>query len=452
MNMHQAAQTLANMRQLEEEQRLLQQRMAATEMKNVKIMTALQDIVTNQGKMYQDIVTNQRKMHQDLFSNQVKMHRSLSTYAKDIVSRSHRDAQALANQMQEMKTKKKTNRISDFDREQMILVIEIIFKSNFQNEATSKQTDAQLQNIYPLIQCRKRRRNKVVEDIENHLYTRHSNAKQEYVNVTTIVSRVKDAWLSIHPQKKQFLPPPPFKQFSKEEDDFILAEYKNNKGMWTAIAFRLNRKFPQLERTPTDVSARFHQLTSATGGTLVLHKDAVRGGKINQEEGLTNQKSCLFAQKLDCNFVKDVTIPDGCQVKAGTSLKKIWRLSTPSGIPEGCRLAFVCGNNLGIQEQMILPAVKGSSEFDVELTIKVPSEKGSYRGDWRLESPQGKYFGPRLITDITVDSSPHEEYREERSKKRKKQTALGPAEVPDFFVFDPTFFDIGPKCDVYINA
>lgn len=139
------------------------------------------------------------------------------------------------------------------------------------------------------------------------------------------------------------------------------------------------------------------------GPTLWCDLDVSETNTENSKE-IRHQKSCLFAQNLDCNFLEDVTIPDGCQVEADTSLEKIWRLSTQSGIPEGCRLVFTCGDNLGIQEQMILPAVKGSSEFDVYLTIKVPSEKGSYRGYWRLVSPQGKHFGPTLWTDITVAS------------------------------------------------
>lgn len=113
-------------------------------------------------------------------------------------------------------------------------------------------------------------------------------------------------------------------------------------------------------------------------------------------------------------FVADVTIPDGSQVAAGTSFRKTWRIQNSGSCTWDGRYFFVHagGTNLGAVPLVNpLPATVAPGQMvDLSVQMLAPVTPGSYQSDWKLQTPQGAYFGvgrssSPLWVKITVPSA-----------------------------------------------
>lgn len=96
-------------------------------------------------------------------------------------------------------------------------------------------------------------------------------------------------------------------------------------------------------------------------------------------------------------FVADVTIPDGSQIMAGDTFNKVWRIRNNGTCVWDGRYTFVHagGPTLGaVTETMPLPAaVAPGQTIDLSVVMLAPVTAGSYQSDWKLQSPQGAFFG-----------------------------------------------------------
>ena len=115
-------------------------------------------------------------------------------------------------------------------------------------------------------------------------------------------------------------------------------------------------------------------------------------------------------ERLHCKFVSDVEGRDGQNVVAGSTIRKIWRVSNPGKEwPVGC--SFVCVQG-GFQGAPVsLPPLSTNAEHNISVTCTVPTTIGRYQSFWQAKDPQGKFFGDRLWIDITVteEASPDEQ-------------------------------------------
>jgi hypothetical protein len=106
----------------------------------------------------------------------------------------------------------------------------------------------------------------------------------------------------------------------------------------------------------------------------------------------------------DATFVTDVTIPDDTELAPGTEFVKTWRLRN-SGTCDwgpGFQFVFVEGERMGGPATVgVQPTLSGAT-VDVSVPLQAPQEPGSYRGRWRMRTPDGRDFGSRPFVRIVV--------------------------------------------------
>jgi hypothetical protein len=99
-----------------------------------------------------------------------------------------------------------------------------------------------------------------------------------------------------------------------------------------------------------------------------------------------------------CNsaqFVRDVTVQDSTPFDPDTTFVKIWRVKNTGSCTwtQDYSLVFVSGNAMGAKNVALPTKVGPDQTVDLSVTMKAPSNSGSYRGDWMLNSPSGTRFG-----------------------------------------------------------
>lgn len=101
-------------------------------------------------------------------------------------------------------------------------------------------------------------------------------------------------------------------------------------------------------------------------------------------------------------YVKDVTIPDGTEVTAGTKFTKTWQLKNNGCLdwPAGTKLVFVEGNQMGGPASVDVPATPVEQTRDISVELTAPTAAGEYTGYWKLQSPDGFQFGDRIYVQI----------------------------------------------------
>ncbi len=105
-------------------------------------------------------------------------------------------------------------------------------------------------------------------------------------------------------------------------------------------------------------------------------------------------------------FVMDITVPDGTTFMPGKSFDKVWRFMNTGDCPwpEGTMLTFVSGDKLGAPDQAPAGAPQPGATTDVSVNMVAPEEPGTYKGTWRLVTPDGVSFGPEVYVKIVVKS------------------------------------------------
>lgn len=145
---------------------------------------------------------------------------------------------------------------------------------------------------------------------------------------------------------------------------------------------------------------------SNNGANTVTAIDLASGrvtGTLNMQEphSIAIASRTEASQSADCaRFVADVTLPDGSEVAAGTTLEKRWRLRNCGARDwgEGYRAVRV-GGDFGPAEF----AVSGTANTAVELgtSITAPSLPGRYRATYRLRGPS-VLFGDTFWVELVV--------------------------------------------------
>ena len=100
---------------------------------------------------------------------------------------------------------------------------------------------------------------------------------------------------------------------------------------------------------------------------------------------------CYWAQ-----FIKDVTIPDGSDIEAGSHFTKTWRLKNIGTCTwtSDFDLIFVSGNAMSAPAVVdINTTVRPGETVDLSLQMTAPNKTGSYAGYWQLRSHNGILFG-----------------------------------------------------------
>lgn len=117
-------------------------------------------------------------------------------------------------------------------------------------------------------------------------------------------------------------------------------------------------------------------------------------------ETATQVSSATSVATEDCEnkatFVSDVTIPDDTNIPSGEDFNKTWRIrnnGTCTWNPE-YDLIFDSGNIMSGPATVPIPAVVTPGEsVDLSVSLQAPASSGTYKGNWKLRTPQGLIFG-----------------------------------------------------------
>ena len=104
----------------------------------------------------------------------------------------------------------------------------------------------------------------------------------------------------------------------------------------------------------------------------------------------------------DLAFLEDLTIPDGMQLTAGSTIEKQWKVKNNGTCDWGVgyTIQLVSGPDLGSGGSQTLAAVPSGSELVISLYFTVPAETGRYTATWRASDATGKQFGDWFSIEI----------------------------------------------------
>jgi hypothetical protein len=115
--------------------------------------------------------------------------------------------------------------------------------------------------------------------------------------------------------------------------------------------------------------------------------------------GVTGGTACY-----GMTFVSDVNVPDNTQMTPGQSFTKTWKVKN-SGTCKwdaGFKFAFTGGNAMGGNTYTLPAEVAAGAVTDVSVAMTAPTAAGTARGNWRMQTAGGEFFGNEVYVIIVV--------------------------------------------------
>jgi hypothetical protein len=111
-----------------------------------------------------------------------------------------------------------------------------------------------------------------------------------------------------------------------------------------------------------------------------------------------------MACQPSARFVEDVTVPDDSLYNSGVKFTKTWRLRNDGECtwPAGTGWVFIGGDLLGAQSPAEVELAEPERIIDVSVDMVAPAAPGTYKSYWRLQAPNGEFFGDQAYVRITV--------------------------------------------------
>jgi len=145
---------------------------------------------------------------------------------------------------------------------------------------------------------------------------------------------------------------------------------------------------------PTQTPAPTLPVATSTGGTPFGLGTAPVGG-------VASTSSCY-----GLTFVSDVTIPDNTQMDPGETFTKTWKVQNAGSCAwePGFKFQSTGGNNMGATAFTLPSAVAAGATYDISVPMTAPNAAGTVRGNWRMSTAAGQYFGDEVFVVIVVGS------------------------------------------------
>ncbi len=155
----------------------------------------------------------------------------------------------------------------------------------------------------------------------------------------------------------------------------------------TALAAPSETPFPTLT-----ASATFEPFVTSTGGALPLASATTSGG-VNSCYRMT--------------FANDVSIPDDTAVTPGQNFTKTWKVlnSGTCAWDAGFKFVFVGGEQMSGVTFTLPSAVPPNATLDISVAMIAPTKTGKLRGNWRMQTAGGQFFGDEVYVQIVVGGS-----------------------------------------------
>ncbi|HET9910222.1 MAG TPA: NBR1-Ig-like domain-containing protein [Anaerolineales bacterium] len=107
-------------------------------------------------------------------------------------------------------------------------------------------------------------------------------------------------------------------------------------------------------------------------------------------------------------FVSDVSVPDNTTMTPGQTFTKTWKVLNAGTCAwdAGFKFAFVGGEQLNGTTQTLSASVAAGATFDISVPMTAPTNRtGTLRGNWRMSTASGQFFGDEVYVQIVVGGS-----------------------------------------------
>jgi len=106
-------------------------------------------------------------------------------------------------------------------------------------------------------------------------------------------------------------------------------------------------------------------------------------------------------------YVSDVSIPDNTQMTPGQTFTKTWKVKNTGTCAwdAGFKFAFVGGEQMGGTTYTLTSSIAAGAEIDISIAMTAPNKTGSLRGNWRMSTAGGQFFGDEVYVLIVVGGS-----------------------------------------------
>ena len=117
------------------------------------------------------------------------------------------------------------------------------------------------------------------------------------------------------------------------------------------------------------------------------------------QSGISPTTSCY-----QMRFVSDVTIPDNTQMTPGKTFTKTWKVKNTGSCAwdAGFKFAFVGGEQMNGVAFTLPASVAAGAETDISVAMVAPNKPGTLRGNWRMSTAGGQFFGDEVYLVIVV--------------------------------------------------
>lgn len=134
-------------------------------------------------------------------------------------------------------------------------------------------------------------------------------------------------------------------------------------------------------------------LATSTGGVLL--------GAATAPVGATTA-SCYGLR-----FVSDVSIPDNTQMDPGETFTKTWKVQNAGSCAweAGFKFQSTGGSAMGASAFTLPSSVAAGASYDISVPMTAPSANGTVRGNWRMSTAAGQFFGDEVFVQIVVGSA-----------------------------------------------
>ena len=159
----------------------------------------------------------------------------------------------------------------------------------------------------------------------------------------------------------------------------------------TATAFAAPTSTPAVSPTPL---VTLTPLVTSTGG--------VAFGNTAPAGGVGATASCY-----GLSFVSDVTIPDNTPVTPGQTFTKTWKVKNAGSCAwdAGFKFAFTGGEQMGGTSYTLPSSVAAGAVTDISVPMTAPNKTGTLRGNWRMSTASGQFFGDEVYVQVVIGGS-----------------------------------------------
>lgn len=104
------------------------------------------------------------------------------------------------------------------------------------------------------------------------------------------------------------------------------------------------------------------------------------------------------------SFVSDVTIPDNTPVTAGQAFTKTWKVKNAGSCAwdAGFKFTFTGGEQMGGATYNLPSSVAAGAVTDISVAMTAPNKTGTLRGNWRMSTASGQFFGDEVYVQVVV--------------------------------------------------